>query len=75
LEEQLKAKEAKPVKLAIGGEGGFNSQQPDFNLEKEYALVVIPARLRIPLPNPELPELVLTAVAAIIVSLDPRIPL
>ena len=39
----------------------------DHKIEKESALVVLPGRERIPLPCPELPELVINAVNAIVV--------
>ena len=37
-------------------------------IEKESALVVMPGRQRVPLPCPELPELVLNAIDAVVVS-------
>lgn len=43
----------------VGGE--------DHKMEKELALVVMPERLRIPLPCPQLPELVLKAINTIAV--------
>ena len=50
----------------VGGE--------DFRIEKESTLVVMPAGLRIPLPAPELPELVLTAINTFAVSLPACLP-
>ena len=40
----------------------------DHKIEKEAALVVMPEGLRIPLPCPQLPELVLNAINTIAVS-------
>jgi ubiquitin carboxyl-terminal hydrolase 5/13 len=41
-------------------------------IEKESALVVMPGRQRVPLPCPELPELVLSAIDAVVVSARQR---
>jgi ubiquitin carboxyl-terminal hydrolase 5/13 len=51
--------------MAIGGAGGFQVDRPKFSVEKEFALVIMPDRAAIPLPCPELPELVLDAIGAI----------
>lgn len=40
----------------------------DHKIEKESALVIMPAGLRIPLPCPQLPELVLNAINTITVG-------
>lgn len=39
-------------------------------IEMELALVLMPTRLRVPLPCPELPELVLSAITAIQVRIN-----
>ena len=57
----------KPDKLAIGVEGGFDAAVTH-RVEKDYALVLMPARLRVPLPCAELPQLVLDAIASVQVS-------
>jgi len=54
---------AAPTKLAIGVEGGFGADE-DFETVKESALFVLPQRVVVPLPEPDLPELVLQACAA-----------
>eukprot|EP00887_Chlorella_sp_A99_P001793 scaffold19.g1793.t1 len=65
-EEELKQQEGKPVeKMAIGVEGGFQAESKKYRLEVESALVLMPARLRVPLPCPQLPELVLDAITAV----------
>lgn len=64
--EELKQQEGKPVeKMAIGVEGGFQAESKKYRLEVESALVLMPARLRVPLPCPQLPELVLDAITAV----------
>lgn len=58
--------DAEPTELAIGKPGGFASAQgPLFDVVREHALVVMPSRTRVALPNPDLPELVLQAISAI----------
>ncbi len=70
-EEELgKASEA-PDKLAIGVEGGFQVDAKKYRVEKEYALALMPARLRVELPCPELPELVLRAITSVQVGREP----
>ena len=59
--------EAKPNKLAIGGEGGFQVGGPKYDIEKTRSLVIMPEIITIPLPCPQLPELVLNAINGIIV--------
>ncbi|KAK9828649.1 hypothetical protein WJX72_001313 [[Myrmecia] bisecta] len=66
LSEEERAKvDARPEKLAIGGDGGFQAEPDKFRIEKQQALVVYPQGLRVQLPCPELPELVLNAINAI----------
>lgn len=55
----------KPDKMAIGGDGGFQVDKPKHTIEKEFALVVMPDRITVPLPCPELPTIVLDAITAI----------
>ncbi|GMH39787.1 hypothetical protein BSKO_07685 [Bryopsis sp. KO-2023] len=64
-EEELKALDAKPDKLAIGGEGGFQVDKDKWSVEKEFALVIMPEKTKIPLPCLDLPELVLQAIKAV----------
>jgi ubiquitin carboxyl-terminal hydrolase 5/13 len=54
-----------PKKMAIGGEDGFQVNKKKYNIEKESALVLMPERTVIQLPCPELPELLLNAIAGI----------
>jgi ubiquitin carboxyl-terminal hydrolase 5/13 len=63
--EELEAQNAIPTKLAIGGDSGFQVNAKDYKIEKECSLVLMPERVVIPLPSPELPELVLNAIAGI----------
>ena len=58
-------KASKPSKLAFGVEGGFQPEGPATSVETAKSLVVLPQRVEIPLPCPDLPELVLQAAAAV----------
>jgi len=59
--------EKRPRQLAIGVEGGFNvDDKPNF--VEHHALVLLPDFVRIPMPNPELPELVQIVVQAILTA-------
>ena len=58
------APKLQPDKMAVGGQGGFQVDR-EWDVEKEAALVVLPSQQRIPLPCPELPELVLNAITAV----------
>lgn len=62
--------ESKPKRLAIGLEGGFDpdASSKDFHVEDTYSIFIMPSRTVIPLPNPELPELVLQSVNSIILA-------
>jgi len=64
-EAERQEAEAKPERMAIGVEGGFQVDAKQYRLETEEALVLMPARLRIPLPCPDLPELVLSCIRAV----------
>ena len=66
------AREAAPTKLAIGVAGGFNTEGPRTETVKEHALVLMPGREAVPLPCADLPELVIGAVDAVIVSSSVR---
>jgi len=59
--------EKRPRQLAIGVEGGFNVDDKP-NYVEHNALVLLPDFARIPLPNPELPELVQMVVQAILTA-------
>jgi hypothetical protein len=68
--ERAAAAASKPNKLALGTEGGFALEsQKDYTLDKSATLVVIQGlgqpRLQVPLPCPDLPELVLNVITAI----------
>lgn len=60
--------ESKPKRLAIGLEGGFDpdASNKDFRIEDTYTLFIMPTRISIPVPNPDLPELVLQSIKSII---------
>lgn len=64
-EEERGETAARPERMAIGVEGGFQVDAKKYRLEVEQALVLMPARLRIPLPCPDLPEMVLACIAAV----------
>jgi len=55
-----------PTKMNIGGEGGFQLSKKQYNLDKRLALVVMPGQQRIELPCPQLPEVVLQAISAVV---------
>jgi ubiquitin carboxyl-terminal hydrolase 5/13 len=57
--------DAQPEKLAIGVEGGFQLDKKTYEVEKDYAVVLVPEMLRVELPCPRLPEQVLAAIAAV----------
>ena len=57
---------AAPTKMAIGGEGGFAVDVEKWEIVKEHALVVMPQKASVALPNPELPEIVIQAANALI---------
>jgi hypothetical protein len=64
------AADGKPSKMALGTEGGFALEaQPSYSLDKAASLVVLQGPetqpLVVPLPCPDLPELVLNVVTAI----------
>jgi len=62
--------EAKPKRLAIGLEGGFDpdASEKDYRVEDNYSIVILPERHVIPLPNPDLPELVLQSVSSLMAA-------
>lgn len=54
--------------MALGGQDGFSVNDADkFRTVEQQALVVLPQQLEVPLPNPELPEIVLSSIAGIVV--------
>lgn len=59
--------DTKPKRLAIGLEGGFDPDiaSKDFRYEDIYSLFIMPERLSISLPNPDLPELILQSINSI----------
>ena len=65
-EKKKEEEKKKPSKLAFGGgvEGGFSPEGPATTVETSLALLILPQRVSVPLPNPDLPELVLRAVEA-----------
>lgn len=66
-DERAKA-DAKPDKLAIGGEGGFQTEAENFTTEKSNALVVLPDFTRVSLPCADLPELILQSISGVLVG-------
>ncbi|KAL8046490.1 hypothetical protein ABFX02_08G180900 [Erythranthe guttata] len=56
----------KPTLLAIGVEGGFDNNDPDYELS--YEIVVLPDYAALPFPSVELPEKVRLAADAVIMS-------
>ncbi|EIE18246.1 ubiquitinyl hydrolase [Coccomyxa subellipsoidea C-169] len=67
-DEEKASMEAKPDKLAIGGDGGFQVDADKFTIEKINTLVVLPEFLRLPLPCPELPDIVIQAIDGVLES-------
>ena len=67
-EKQLE-RQARPDKLAIGGDGGFQLEEDKYEVEKSQALTVLPEGLDVPLPCPDLPEFVLSAIKGVLVNL------
>lgn len=63
-EEKSKQEQA-PEKLAIGGDSGFQVDSPSYNIGKHSELILLGSDVKVPLPCPELPELVINAVSAI----------
>ncbi len=66
-QEKQAQNSARPDKLAIGGEGGFQLEEDMYDIEKSQALTVLPEGLEISLPCPDLPELVLNAIKGVMV--------
>ncbi|MPC16386.1 Ubiquitin carboxyl-terminal hydrolase 5 [Portunus trituberculatus] len=60
--------EKKIARLAIGVEGGFNpdANKKRYEYEEHNSVVILPAFTTIPLPNPELPEIVQQSVAGVL---------
>jgi len=60
--------EQKPTKLAIGGESGFAVGEDRYDITKDASLVCLGVEpwVRVPLPNAELPELIIDACRALI---------
>lgn len=56
----------KPTLLAIGVEGGFDSQEPEY--EESHSIVILPDYYSLPFPSVELPEKVRLAVDAILLA-------
>jgi Variant UBP zinc finger len=67
-EESHAPKDVAPTKLAIGGPDGFQVDQRNYSIEKKSALMIMPEKNIILLPNTELPEKILQAIASIQVS-------
>ena len=54
--------------MALGGQDGFRVNDADkYKVVEEQSLVIMPHQLELPLPNPELPEIVLSSIAAVTV--------
>ncbi|XP_008793636.2 ubiquitin carboxyl-terminal hydrolase 14 isoform X2 [Phoenix dactylifera] len=56
----------KPTLLAIGMEGGFDNQEPEY--EETYDIVILPDYVTLPFPSVELPEKVRLAVDSILIA-------
>ncbi|XP_052206730.1 ubiquitin carboxyl-terminal hydrolase 14 isoform X2 [Diospyros lotus] len=56
----------KPTRLAIGLEGGFDNNEPEY--EEAYNIVILPDYISLPFPSVELPEKVRLAVDAILMA-------
>ncbi|KAJ6950298.1 ubiquitin carboxyl-terminal hydrolase 14-like [Populus alba x Populus x berolinensis] len=56
----------KPTLLAIGVEGGFDNNEPEY--EENHNIVILPDYVTLPFPSVELPEKVRLAVDAIIMA-------
>ncbi|OMP04613.1 hypothetical protein COLO4_09498 [Corchorus olitorius] len=56
----------KPTLLAIGVDGGFDNNEPEY--EETYNIVILPNYVALPFPNVELPEKVRLAVDAILMA-------
>ncbi|KAJ4756079.1 Ubiquitinyl hydrolase 1 [Rhynchospora pubera] len=56
----------KPTLLAIGVEGGFDNQEPEY--ETTYNIVILPDYISLPFPSVELPEKVRLAADGIILA-------
>ncbi|KAL6538376.1 ubiquitin-specific protease ubp14 [Orobanche gracilis] len=56
----------KPTLLAIGVDGGFDNNDPEY--EQSYEIVILPDYVTLPFPSVELPEKVRLAVDAVIMS-------
>ena len=63
--EEKSKREQAPEKLAIGGDSGFQVDSPLYNIDKHSVLVLLDSNVKVPLPCPELPELVINAIDAI----------
>lgn len=59
------AKDDAPTVMAIGVEGGFETEKQKFDVVRDLAVVLLPDGKRYLLPDPSLPEGVLTAIAAV----------
>jgi len=74
-EEEIEQQKPAPEKMALGGDGGFSlGGPPKHRVDKQLALVILPGGIRVPLPCPELPEIVLQVIEAITVSEPHRRP-
>lgn len=60
----------KPTKLAIGVEGGFQTDDKKFTFEEHNSVVVLPDWKIFPLPDPDLPQLVQMSVTGILAAED-----
>ncbi|XP_019163930.1 PREDICTED: ubiquitin carboxyl-terminal hydrolase 14 isoform X2 [Ipomoea nil] len=56
----------KPTLLAIGLEGGFDNNEPEY--DESYQIVLLPDYLTLPFPSVELPEKIRLAVDAILLA-------
>lgn len=66
--DKPESSESKPKRLAIGVEGGFDvdAKAKEYRYEDVNSIVIMPSKTEFPLPNPDLPELVLESVNSIL---------
>ena len=62
---EMDTKSELPTKMMIGGDEGFQVDKKKYSIDRETAVVIMPEKIQIQLPCPELPELVLSAIAGI----------
>lgn len=64
------APKEKVTKLAIGVEGGFQTDDKKFTFEENNSVVVLPGWKIFPLPDPELPQIVQMSISGVLAAED-----